>query len=300
MTSQPHRDHLAWVAPLTVAMIWGINGAVIRKAVTAELHPFAFNAVRLTLSVLVLAMLLAWQRRRREPAAVPLGRVLAVGLLGPLLNQCLSVSAFAHTTTGNAALLGTTAPVWTALLAAWLGVERVTGRTWLAIALTCAGTATINLQQGPDFSSEHLLGNVLALGAAFTWALTTIVSAPLIGRISPTQVACWSTAIVLPAHAGLLLNHQPASWQLSATTWWCILYSGVVSTGLAYVLWNATVQRIGPSLAMVYNNMVPLFALAAAAVLLGESVTPVQLAGGGLILTGVVLAGRRKRAQNVT
>lgn len=296
MSSPPPRAHATWLAPLLVALIWGVNGAVIRKAVTGELHPFAFNAVRLTLSVLVLAALLAWQRRRREPAPVPMTRVLLVGVLGPLLNQCLSVSAFAHTSTGNAALIGASAPVWTALIAVWLGVERVASRTWLAIALTCAGTAAINLHHGFALSGGHWLGNLFALGASLTWALTNIASAPLVGRISPTQLACWSTATVLPVHAGLLMTHEPASWSLSWTSWVCILYSGVVSTGLAYVLWNATVRRIGPSLAMVYSNMVPLFAIAAAGVLLDEPVTPVQFVGGGLILTGVVLAGTRKRA----
>lgn len=283
----------ALLAPLAVSAIWGTNLAVVKRAVAGGLHPFAFNGVRLTLSVLVLVLVLRFEAQRRDPSPIPFGRVLLVGLLGPLLNQCLSISGLTRTPAGNAGLLGTTSPVWTAVLSAALGIERVSPRMWGAIALTVTGSASIVLaSHGVDLSARYFAGNLLVLAAAFTWALTTILTKPLIGVLSPTRLACWSNLLVLPVHGVLTVQYSPSSWQLSAETWACIAYAGVLSTGLASIFWNYTIKTAGAALATIYTNLVPVFAMAAGFVLLGESVTWVQVGGGALIVGGVVLAHR--------
>lgn len=286
---------LVWLVPLIVSVIWGTNLAIVRYAVGQGLHPFAFNGVRLLMSVLVLAVVLHFETRGKQNPPLPFFRVLVVAVMGPLINQCLSISGIARTPAGNAGLLGTTSPVWTALLSAALGLERVTPRMWGALALTVLGASTIVLaSHGVDFSARYFAGNLLVLAAAFTWALTTILSKPLVGVISPTRLALWSTVLVLPAHGALAATHAPATWQLTPKVWAAIAYGGILSTGIAAIFWNATIRRAGAAMAAIYTNLVPVFALAAGAVLLGEAVTLVQLAGGGLIVIGVALAHRRR------
>lgn len=286
---------LARLAPLVVAAIWGLNLVIMKAAFVAGLHPFAFNAARLFLSALVLALLLRALPREHRVGPLPWGRIFAIGVCGSLVNQCVSVAGVALTTAGNAALLGATSPVWTALLAAVFGIERVRGRTWGAIAITVVGSAVIVLaSHGVDLRSTYLLGNALVLAAAFLWALTTTLSTPLVGTVLPTRLALWSTVLMLPFHSVLLVIFAPEDWNLGTAQWGRIAYAGILSTGVAYVLWNRTIKDVGPSLAAVYANLVPVFALAASALLLDEAITSTQLAGGALIVIGVLLARRRR------
>ncbi len=291
----PPSHRIAQLAPLVVAAIWGLNLVVMKAAFVAGLHPFAFNAARLVLSAAVLAVCLRLLPNARSKGPLPWGRILVIGLFGSLLNQCVSVAGVSLTTAGNAALLGATSPVWTALLAAVFRIERVRGRTWTAIVITLIGSAVIVFaSHGIDLRSQYLLGNVLVLTAALLWALTTTLSTPLVGVVLPTRLALWSTTLVLPFHGLLLGFYAPTSWDLGGAQWGRIAYAGVLSTGIAYILWNRTIKDAGPSLAAVYANLVPVFALAASALLLDETITATQLGGGTLIVTGVLLARRRR------
>lgn len=293
--SAPFAARITQLAPLIVAVIWGLNLVIMKLAFTAGIHPFAFNALRLVLSAVVLALLLRLLPRVDRGGPLPWGRVFVIGMCGSLLNQCLSVAGVARTTAGNAALLGATSPVWTALLAALFGIERVRGRTWTAIVITVTGSVVIVLaSHGVDVRGEFLLGNMLVLTAAVTWALTTTLSTPLVGTIAPTRLALWSTVMMLPFQGVLLAMFAPADWNLGTAQWGRIAYAGILSTGVAYMLWNRTIKHVGPSMAAVYANMVPVFALAASALLLDEAITATQLAGGGLIVSGVLLARRRR------
>jgi drug/metabolite transporter (DMT)-like permease len=71
------------------------------------------------------------------------------------------------------------------------------------------------------------------------------------------------------------------------------VFSGALSTGLAYALWNVAVNVVGPARTSAFNNLVPFVALATGYVLLGEPVTGIQLAGGLLIIGGLWLVRRR-------
>lgn len=73
-----------------------------------------------------------------------------------------------------------------------------------------------------------------------------------------------------------------------------LLFSGGLAVVLMFVLWNQGIRRVGSSSTAVYYYLVPVVALIAGAVLLGEPITVVQLAGGALIIGGLVLVRRSK------
>ena len=96
---------------------------------------------------------------------------------------------------------------------------------------------------------------------------------------------------MLVFHILLGLPHMDPVWQLelSGTTWFAIAFSGLLSTGLAYSLWNLGIRQVGPSHTAIYTNLVPVITLVSSMWLLGESVTLWQLSGGVLVLAGLVV-----------
>lgn len=289
-------ESLSRFAPLGVAIVWGVNVPVM-KAALAELDPFLFNFLRLSLSAVVLGAAVRIERRRQRHAAPPGPTpwlwVLCVGLLSGLLYQVLFLSGIDRTSAGHTALLIASSPLWTAVVASAVGQERYPARTWGGLAIAFAGTAIV-VSTGARTAGATLAGNLLVLAASLAWALATVWSRPLLTRVSPTRLAFLGTAVSLPGHAWLSRAHFDVVRTLDAATWTAILYSGALSTGVAYVWWNHGVRRIGSARTAIYTNLVPVVALFCAWVGLGEVPQALQLGGGALVLAGVALSRARR------
>jgi len=271
------------------------------KYALAEVPVYGFNAARLCFSALLLWGLARRERRNREPQ--PLGparwrRVLAVATLGGLVYQLLFMTGVDLTSAGNVGLLIASAPLWTAVIARRTGIERVSTRASVGIALGFAGTAWIAIEGGEiDFASCTARGNLLVVGAAVCWAAATVLSKPLVQEISPTRLAYLSAVTMLPLHLliGLPWLGSVVRLQISLGAWACIAYAGLLSTGLAYSMWNYWVQQVGPSHSATYTNLVPVIALLSNTWILGESVGISQISGGLLVLGGLLVMRWRAR-----
>lgn len=274
----------AWAA-LAVALIWGVNVPVMKAAI-ATLHPFTFNALRLSCSVLVLGISEALTRREVR-APVPWGTVVFLALLTSVAYQALFIGGIARTSAGHTGFIVASGPMWTALAGRVMGVERVGARAWLGLGLAFVGTALVVTTAGGREATP--LGNLLVLGAMVVWAVGTVHSRRTLETFPAGRLAFLVSLVALPGHWLIAAPHLgELEWgALDGSMWASIVYSGALSTGIAYVLWNASVRLVGPARTSAYTNLVPLVALSVAWAWLGERPTLDQLAGGALILVGI-------------
>ena len=245
-------------------------------------------------------------RTRHEPGGfwAPMrehGRIVVVlGLLGYVLYQWCFIVGVNVTSAGSAALIVSSSPIWTAVIARMVGMEQLPLGAWGGLALSLAGTILVVVagHGAPDFASDTLFGNALMLVGALLWAAYTVLSRPVLkAGVSATGLAFFCIALSLPVLWGLGWGElDQVDWaNVTPTVWAAILFSGGFSTGIAYAFWNTAVQRVGPSATAIYNNLVPVVALASGVVLIGEAVTLYQLLGGALIIGGLVLMRRVRR-----
>jgi len=281
------------VALLSVAVIWGLNVPIMKVAL-AELNPYGFNAARLTLSALLLGLVAYLEGSRIK--GVPLGRALwmrivAVSMLGSLAYQVLFISGVWRTTAGNVGIIIATAPIWTAVVGYLTGIERIRMSAWAGLGLAFVGATLVTIDGGnADLGGATLIGNLVVLCAAMTWATFTVMSKPLVSKLSPTGLAFRVAMISLPFHLLIGFPHMGpiVRMEISTVTWGCIVFSGLLSTGLAYALWNYGIHHSGPSGTAIYTNLVPVITLATGVWLLGERITRWQVVGGALVLGGLV------------
>ncbi len=296
------RPWLPDLALLSVAVIWGANIPIMKLAL-GEMQPLAFNAARLTVSALFLAAMVAWERRNASGAPTTArptrwGHVLAVGLLGSFFYQLVFIRGIDRTTAGNTALIISSSPIWTALIARMAGTERIALGAWAGLGVAFAGTVWVTVEGGAvDLGTERVGGNLLVLAAAVLWAASTVASKSLVGQMSPTRLAFLTTASMVPLHIAVATPELGPIMRLeiSPVTWACIAFSGMLSTGLAYALWNFGIQKVGPSHTAIYNNLVPVLALCNSVWILGETITAWQIIGGLLILGGLLIMRRARR-----
>ncbi len=291
---------------LLTALLWGTNILVFKLAI-GEADAYAFNALRLVLASMTLGVMailewIVWPNTRTPYSSVPWGRVLVFCLFIGVLYQLFFVEGIARTTAGNISLIFASLPVWSALLSIVFLAERLPRVAWLGLLTTMVGTAVVVAFGNAEvhFSNQTFVGNLLALLATAVWAGGTVLGRGLMSSMTPIQLAAISSLLTTPVHiliASRQLPHAIDEAIGQSTNLSAMLYSGVFSTGIAYVTWNAGVRRVGASHASVFQNVVTLVAVIGGWLFLGETILPVQIIGGVMTIGGLLLM-RRGRDRN--
>jgi drug/metabolite transporter (DMT)-like permease len=146
--------------------------------------------------------------------------------------------------------------------------------------------------------SSNLTGNLLAFLGAATWGLYSVAIVPLMRhysayRISAIALLAGSVPLVLTGLPQLLAQ----DWNLPALVWAGFLFAVLGPLVLTNVLWFTAIDRVGPSRATLVTNLQPFLAAVFAVVLLSETITAIQIAGGAAIGLGLLLARRRPAAE---
>jgi len=293
-SGRPRRRHDLTVdlGLILTAVIWGMNFPVV-KAVLREMEPLAFNALRFPCAALAIWVLLKAQGRRLMPARKDWRTVIALGTVGHIVFQVCFIYGLDLTLTGNAALLLSTVPVWVLLISAAVGWERFN----LSILFGTLGTLTgmvILVTGGSHEMGGARIGDLLVLGAALSWSVYTVFGRRMTKRRGVLEMTAWTLWAAMPV---LVLMGVPEllsmDWaEVSLEAWLGVVYAGIFAIAVGYLLWYRGVRVIGQSRTSVYQNLVPVIALGAAWIWLGETPNPQQLIGAVVILSGVVVARR--------
>jgi drug/metabolite transporter (DMT)-like permease len=289
-----------------ITVIWGTNYAIVKRAF-AEIDPQAFNAVRVMVASTVFLLTMGAVRRlppeRRSEGSLAsvlytptaMGRRDVAGLLGlAIVGQCLYqfcfVGGLSRTSVANAALISAAAPVLIAMMGALFGEERVAPTHWLGAVLSLAGIYIV-VGQGVHVGGATWVGDLMMAAAVCCWAIYTLGSRTLMQRHSPVAVTGLSMAIGTLLYVPVVLPHiRAVAWdRVAIGTWIVIVYSALFALCISYTIWYAAVREIGSARTSVYSNLVPLVAMATAALLLGEPLGIRKILGAAAVLVGVAL-----------
>ena len=294
---------------LSVVLVWGVNFPV-SKWILLEIRPHVMNVFRLGAAAVVLSALL-YRRCGNDwstfwkPLQTDFKSFAFIALIGWVLYQVAFITGLNNTSAGNSAIIMSSAPIWTALIAAFFAIERISGVAWLGLLISLIGTGVIILS-GPtevDLASTYFLGNAIILVAAILWGAYTAFTRQLVQKHTPLSLTVLALIIALPAIGLVSIPYWSAiDWQqVTFMHWVAMFFSGSLSTGLAIVFWNNAVKSLGASHTAAYGNLVPLIALFSGFFMLGDTILPVQLIGGTLIIGGLVVmrwARRRHLARD--
>ena len=282
------------MALLTVCL-WALNFTVTRYVLTHGFEPLAYATVRYGAAALIVAGLVLVLEGSLAVRRADLPLLLLAAALGIWLNQIAFVEALARTTASTAALVMGSLPIMTALIAAAVGVERLTGRFALAGAVSFGGVGLVAAGSTGPLSGDRT-GNLIMVATALTWAGYSVAIAPLMRRYSPLRISAF---VLLVGWVPLALSGARQvvgqSWDLPPSVWALLVFAVFGPLVLTNVLWFTAIDRIGPSRATLITNLQPFLAAVVALALLDERMTTVQVAGGALIAVGILLARRRWR-----
>src|SRR3954462_3101155 len=279
-----HSFGLSDVLLFAMAVIWGINFVVVKYA-THVFNPVAFTGLRVGTAALFLGAV-AMARGGFSLPRADVVRLLLLGMVGNGLYQLFFVHGVARTRAGNAALIVGAAPAFIAIVARARGMERVRRLTLVGIGLSVLGDALVIIGSATSSHGETtLLGSVLVVLGVLCWTWYTIGLQPYTRRIDVMQL---SAVTITGGAIPLLIASTPAliatDWsRVGLGGWLALLYSSVISMGVAYFFWYRGLRVLGPTRTAVYANLQPIVALLVAWAFIGEVPTIFQGVGAGAL-----------------
>lgn len=277
------------VLALAAAPAFGLSAILSKVALNDGAATIGVLALRFSIALALFAFLLI-ALKRRWPRGRTLAKLLVIGAIGQGGMAFCYVNALNNASAGLSSLLLYLHPVLIVAAEAMLGWERMRPAKIMAIVLAVIGCA---LTVGGGGGS--------AIGIAYAIAAAVVLAGYMLAiRHYVRDVDHYESSAGLVAGTTILfgiaaLVMQPAL-PASATGWLAIVGLAVIATVLAYVLFIASLGRLPASDVSTLMTIEPVFTVIVGALVLGEVVGWVQVVGGLLILSSVVLVARQVRA----
>jgi len=284
------------LAQLAVVGLWA-STFIVTKHAFAELSPLAFTFVRFGLMTMLAFAVLAARGRPWRIAGRDLPHFALAGLTGYTFYQLGFVLGLERTSPFASSLLIAMVPLFTLVILAARG-ERAPARGWVGLAVALIGVVIFLADQWQRGASGSLIGDVLSVGAAISFALYGIVNRPLVRNYPPETYTAYA---LLAGSIPLLLVTTPSAlaqdWSaVSALGWLEIVYMVVLPVYVAYMLWNWAIARRGAAAATSFSLLVPVASGALSAWLFGERFGAAKLVGAALVLAGLMIIRTPARA----
>jgi len=282
---------------LTLVQIFFGLHYVAAKLLLEHIPPRAWAAVRVTAAALVLLAAARVLRRPLPRWPGDLGRIALYSIFGVVVNQVCFVEGLSRTTPTHSALVNTTIPVGTLLVAVFLGRERLDRSKLVSLAVSLAGVLLVILPTASGSAGGTLAGDVLTLVNALSYSLFLVISKPILARTDPLGAtaalmgfgALGVLAVGGPSLARFDLSSlPPEAWALAA-------FIVVFATAGAYLLNYWALARADSSLVALFIYLQPMVAVTLSAFATGDLPEARELLGGALIFAGVYLAVPRLR-----
>ena len=299
MTANDDRiDARDWSLLGVLSVLWGgsffFNGVVLR-----EVPPLTVVLLRVALASVLLLPLLRAYRIRFPEGFSGWKPFIAIGLFNNVLPFSLIVVGQTYIPSGLASILNATTPLFTVVVMAAAGEEKLHARR---IAGVMAGLIGVIILHGGGFDGKGLgfesgqgIGILLCLAGAFSYGLSALVARRLLSNSSPLGTATFqllaSTAMMV-----VVAGVAERPWQLpmpGPATWLAVFGLAALSTALAYIVFFQILRRSGATNVMLVTLLIPVTAILLGYLVLGEQISAHEIFGALVIGSALLLIDGR-------
>lgn len=282
---------------LTIA--WGLNWPVMKVGVTG-FPPLTFRMMSLWIGTPLLGLgLLALRVPLRVPRAY-WGALFWLGVTNMFVWQALMVLAVQALSSGRAAILGYSMPIFSAVFGALFFGEHLRARAWSGVAAAALGVLLLLWHELSNMAGRPV-GVVLALIGAATWAVGTQKMRRHTIPVSTPAIVFWMTVMSTGVMTVLSLVFESGQWRMpTAPVWGAMLYNGILIFALAQVVWFSLARALPPVASSLSVMMIPILGVFSGAWWLGESVHWQDWAAMGLMVLAIASVLWPERAPTAT
>ena len=289
-------DARDWSLLGLLSILWGgsffFNGVVLR-----ELPPLTLVFLRVALASFILLPLLRVYRIDFPKGVSGWKPFFAIGLLNNVLPFSLIVVGQTTIPSGLASILNATTPLFTVLVMAAAGEEKLQLRRIAGVIVGLIGVVILRGWRfdGEGFWSGQGIGILLCLAGAFSYGLSALLARRLLSNSPALGTATFqllASTVMMSVVAGFF--ERP--WQLpmpGAATWFAVIGLAGLSTALAYIVFFQILRRSGATNVMLVTLLIPVTAILLGYLVLGEQISPREIAGALVIGSALLLIDGR-------
>jgi drug/metabolite transporter (DMT)-like permease len=288
------RELSAGLVGAAIAVCAWSTGTVLAKGI--EMGGLAIGTYRFWMFSIALII---WMGVRRTPFTLHSMKATALGGVALGADIALFFSAVKHTSIVNATIIGSLQPILVGVVAARFFGETIRGRDaiWSLVAL--AGVVVIVTTSTADDVS-NIKGDLLAVGAMFSWSAYFIASKRSKGQVTPTEftagTALWTALIVTPLGFAFAQDMSWPSWKN-----WALLAAMAIGSGIiGHVLMNWSLVRIPLWIGSTFTLLIPVFSAVIAWIFLDEAIVLRQAVAMGVVIgaLAVIVRGQSNAAKS--
>ncbi|HEX2531047.1 MAG TPA: DMT family transporter [Burkholderiaceae bacterium] len=267
MTSLSRKD---WVLLVLLTLFWGINWPIMKLGVQSY-PPIAFRMLGMLLGLPII-----WIAAKMQGAslAIPQGQtktLVSLTIPNMLVWHALIILGIKMLSSGRAAILGYTMPVWAVLSGLLFFRERIRPLGWLGVGFALAG-ALLLLSSEFSAMSGQPLGSLLVLVSAASWGYGTVVMKRTHIDMPTISLTFWMLLLTTLTMGVLSTLFERTSWRLPNTIeWGAILYNAAIVFGFAQVVWFQLARTLPPVASSLSVMMIPVVGVFSGAWMLHET-----------------------------
>jgi drug/metabolite transporter (DMT)-like permease len=270
---------------------WGVS-FVSTKALLDKLDPFSIIVIRFGIGALFLLSLILLQRTRLIVSYRYIPHLMVLGILGVFVHQVLQATALLAIDASSAGWLISFSPIFTVILSMVFLHERMNIVRAAGMMLAIIGVLLVTTSRsGQSFEFQFNIGFILMLLSTLNWAVFSVLLKRLKIPYPPLVVTFYMSIIGLLLTTPFLIRNK--GWEslslLNDTEWAHLLFLGVFVSGIAYWYWGKALEGLEASKVSMFLYLEPITTLIAAVLLLHEKIYFINVAGGIIIIIGVII-----------
>jgi drug/metabolite transporter (DMT)-like permease len=288
-------QRLGHVLAIGTIIVWGLT-FVSSTVILQYLSPVELLILRILIGIVALTAIrpkkMQLQKRSHELY------FMGAGFFAVTLYFLLENSALTFTSSANCAVIVSSAPFFIAIFASvFLKEEKLTPTFFIGFVLAIVGLGMVS------FAGQKLqlnpLGDLLSLLTAVSWGVATMFMRKIEKHGYPVILVTRKLFVygVLFALPTLLFMPRKGAWAdlLRPEVWLNVLFLGVVASAVCYITWMMAMKRVGVVRSGTYIYLIPIITMLGAALLIGETITLLQIGGALLTMAGLFLSQRHQK-----
>lgn len=257
------------LALIALTLMWGVNWPMMKLSLR-ELSPLYFRAITMTLGASWLWLFFRARGVRMLPHGTEWKTVVMLALPNMLGWHTISIFGVKELSSGRAAILGFTMPIWTVLLGALFLGQKLTLRVAWATLAVAAAIALLMAHELHNLTGRPL-GVLWMELAALSWAIGTLMMRRLTITLPTEALAVWMMLLTSVCLWVLALVAEPVpSFQFSPTMWGSLVYGVFINYGFAQIIWFGLARNLPPATSAMSVMAIPLIGTLSATIVVGE------------------------------
>ncbi|MGN7300575.1 DMT family transporter [Ferdinandcohnia sp. SAFN-114] len=284
---------------IIASSIWG-GMYVVVKVVVAVIPPLELVWLRYLIALVALVFIGLVTKQDWKIKKNHIGIIIAISIVGYVISIVTQETGTMLSSAQMGAIITATTPAFMVVFASLILKERLTLKKAISVSLATIGVVII--VGIDDINISSMLGGISLIVAALTWALMSVLIKCLPSDYSQIVVNTYATLIAFVVLTPFVLTRLPKlniTVLTNPTIWGGMLYLGLVSTAIAFLLWNRGLQMLNASSGGVFFFFQPIVGTLLGWLILGETISFTFWVGSFLILFGVLLVIKERQEEQI-